>query len=330
MTTVEEAAPRHAARDEALAALELAGVVKSFGSQRAVDAISWSVRRGDFVGLLGPNGAGKTTLISMISGLVKIDEGKCRVFGIDTAKDLGKVKRVLGVVPQDLAIYPELSARDNLRFFGAMYGLGGAELKDRTEDALRRVGLEDRAVRPAAGKFSGGQKRRLNIAAALLHRPEILILDEPTVGIDPQSRNFVFETLRELNREGMTIVYVTHYMEEVEALCRTVAIVDHGRLIEEGPLERVLERHGSSLVRLGLSAEERQLAVELLEQHPEVSHRVLEDGDLQIAAKALPDAVALVTRILTDIAPSPETCKILPPSLETVFIELTGNQLRDS
>lgn len=311
-------------------ALEVVDIVKRFGDHRVVDGITWSVGRGDFVGLLGPNGAGKTTLISMIAGLIKIDDGACRVMGIDVAKATDKAKNVLGVVPQDLAIYPELSARSNLTFFGAMYGLRGAELRARTDDALRRVGLEDRATRPLAGKFSGGQKRRLNIAAALLHRPDVLILDEPTVGIDPQSRNFVFETLRELNGEGMTIIYVTHYMEEIEALCRTVAIMDEGRLIEEGTLDDVLERHGSSLVQLGLDPEDIVRASALLDQHPEVSYRRLDDDVLQISAKALQDAVSIVTRILTEIAPNPHSCKILPPSLETVFIALTGNQLRDS
>ncbi|MEA5453700.1 ABC transporter ATP-binding protein [Sinomonas sp. JGH33] len=329
MTTFQQA-PAGSAASGTDAALELNSIVKSFGTTLAVDGISWTVRRGDFVGLLGPNGAGKTTLISIIAGLVKNDSGQARVLTIDTSKEPNRVKGVLGIVPQDLAVYPELSARDNLQFFGAMYGLRGRELKSRIDDALRRVGLDDRAARPAVGKFSGGQKRRLNIAAALLHRPQILILDEPTVGIDPQSRNYIFDTLRELNRGGMTIVYVTHYMEEVEALCRTVAIVDHGRIIEEGPLDDILARHGTSLVRLTLRPEELRSAVALLEQHPEVTHRITGDGVLQISSRALQDAVALVTRILADIAPNPESCQILPPSLETVFIELTGNQLRDA
>lgn len=329
MTVATVAPLRQSARAPQADALELVGIEKAFAGQRVVDGITWTVGRGDFVGLLGPNGAGKTTLISMIAGLVKIDGGECRVQGIDARRQPGRVKEVLGVVPQDLAVYPELSARSNLVFFGSMYGLGGSELRARVEDALERVGLADRAARPAVGKFSGGQKRRLNIAAALLHRPEVLILDEPTVGIDPQSRGFIFDTLRELNREGMTIVYVTHYMEEIEALCRTVAIVDHGTLVEQGPLEEVLERHGTSLVQLGLAPDELTAAVALVDQHPEVAYRVSDDGVLQISAHALPDAVALVTRILTDIAPNPEACRILPPSLETVFIELTGNQLRD-
>lgn len=332
MTTAKEAPPAPVVQTHTpvAQALEVTGIVKRFGDHRAVDGITWSVGRGDFVGLLGPNGAGKTTLISMIAGLVKIDEGSCHVMGIDVAKSTDKAKNVLGVVPQDLAIYPELSARANLTFFGSMYGLKGAELRARVDDALRRVGLEDRATKPLAGKFSGGQKRRLNIAAALLHRPDVLILDEPTVGVDPQSRSFVFETLRELNDEGMTIIYVTHYMEEIESLCRTVAIIDEGRLIEEGTLDEVLERHGTSLVHLGLTAGDIARASALLDQHPEVAYRLLDDDVVQISAKALQDAVSIVTRILTEIAPQPESCKILPPSLETVFIALTGNQLRDS
>lgn len=328
MTNVQEAAqPKISTKKTA--AISLTGITKTFGKATVVNNINLNVEKGSFIGLLGPNGAGKTTTISIVSGLIAADAGRCEVAGFDVAREAGRVKKVLGVVPQDLAVYPELSARQNLQFFGAMYGLRGTELSNRVEDALTRVGLGDRAKKPAVGKFSGGQKRRLNIAAALLHRPEILILDEPTVGVDPQSRNHIFDTLRELNREGMTIVYVTHYMEEVEALCSEVAIIDHGTVIERGTLADILQQHGTSVVRLVLTPLEAEAARSLLERHPEVTWRSTENEALEISAKHLQDAIAVLTEILTLVAPNPEACEILPPSLETVFIALTGNRLRD-
>lgn len=326
MTYVQEATPP--LTTTRTAALSLTGVSKAFGKTTVVDNVDLTVEKGSFIGLLGPNGAGKTTTISIISGLIDADSGCCEVAGFDVARETARVKKVLGVVPQDIAIYPELSARQNLQFFGSMYGLRGKELTNRITDALTRVGLSDRATKPVAGKFSGGQKRRLNIAAALLHRPGILILDEPTVGVDPQSRNHIFDTLRELNREGMTIIYVTHYMEEVEALCSEVAIIDHGTVIERGTLTDILQ-HGTSLVRLVLSPAETASAKALLKQHPEVTWRSTESGALEISANQLQDAIAVLTKILTDIAPNPEACEILPPSLETVFIALTGNRLSE-
>ncbi|WP_426520632.1 ABC transporter ATP-binding protein [Diaminobutyricibacter sp. McL0618] len=327
MTTVEEAAPRLDATRSG-PALVIKELTKSFGTNTVVDHVSLTIPHGAFLGLLGPNGAGKTTLISMLSGLVQPDSGDCEVFGIDSKQDLPRAKKLLGVVPQDLAIYPELSARDNLRFFGAMYGLRGAELRDRTADALERVGLADRATKLAVGKFSGGQKRRLNIAAALLHQPHMLILDEPTVGVDPQSRNYIFETLRELNGSGMTILYVTHYMEEVEALCDEVAIIDRGQVIEHGRLTDVLNTHGKSIVRLRVSAAEQVIACAYLDTQSQVSWRD-HDGGLEISSKNLQDVITVLTSILLTVSSTPEDCQILPPSLETVFINLTGNRLRD-
>lgn len=326
--TIAQDPTRPDAMSVAVPALSIDTVTKAFSGITAVDHVSLTVEPGAFLGLLGPNGAGKTTLISMISGLVPSDSGSCEILGADTRTDAARARRLLGVVPQDLAIYPELSAYENLAFFGAMYGLRGKGLGVRIEDALDRVGLLDRVRKPAVGTFSGGQKRRLNIAAALLHRPRVLILDEPTVGVDPQSRNHIFETLRELNAEGTTIIYVTHYMEEVEALCREVAIIDHGTVIERGLLSDVLAAHGSSVVRLLLSETERAEAIALLSQRPGISWR--EDGRrLEITSSALQSAIDALTAILTKVAPRPQECQILPPSLETVFIALTGNRLRD-
>jgi ABC-2 type transport system ATP-binding protein len=327
--TIVQEASAPPATDGVGPALVLTGISKKFGSATVLDDVSLTVNRGDFLGLLGPNGAGKTTLISIISGLVRSDSGLCEIFGLDAKRNLAEIKKHLGVVPQDLAIYPELSARANLRFFGSMYGLGGKELNERVNDALERVGLQDRARHPSVGKFSGGQKRRLNIAAALLHRPHVLILDEPTVGVDPQSRNFIFDTLRELNRAGMTIIYVTHYMEEVEALCNEVAIIDHGKVLERGRLNEVLSAHGASVVRLSLAADELVAAIEFLSTRIDVSWRE-NNGYLEISSSQLQHVIDALTGILRDIAPNPRECQILPPSLETVFIQLTGNSLRDA
>lgn len=327
MTIVQEVAPT-AVTDDPQSALTLSGLTKKYAGETVVNDVSLTVRQGDFLGLLGPNGAGKTTLISVISGLIPSDSGTYSLFGMESRRNLSQIKKLLGVVPQDLAVYPELNAHDNLIFFGSMYGLRGKELRGRVDDALRRVGLADRGKKPTVGKFSGGQKRRLNIAAALLHRPKVLILDEPTVGVDPQSRNYIFDTLRELNDAGMTIVYVTHYMEEVEALCNEVAIMDHGRVIERGALTNILNTHGTSVIRLKLSESESTAAHAFLTGQPDLTWRE-NNGYLEISSKQLNDATTALTTILSTIAPHPDECQILPPSLETVFITLTGKTLRD-
>lgn len=326
--TISSERLRQTSPDTVGKALVLNDVRKKYGQSIAIDGVNLVVQRGTFMGLLGPNGAGKTTLISIISGLIKNDSGDCQVVGYDTRRNAARVKQVLGVVPQDVALYPELNGWDNLMFFGSMYGLRGSVLQQRVHDALLRVSLRERAKKLAVGKYSGGQKRRLNIAAALLHRPQVLILDEPTAGVDPQSRNHIFETLRELNLEGMTILYTTHYMEEVEALCNEAAILDHGKIIECGALRDILERHGSSVVRLKLTEGQLAAAEIFLQRRQEVSWN-RNDSYLTISAKHLQDAVNVLTTILRDIAPNPEACHILPPSLETVFIQLTGNGLRD-
>jgi ABC-2 type transport system ATP-binding protein len=223
--------------------LEVRGLGKDYGARAAVAAIDLDVAAGEIVGLLGPNGAGKTTTISMISGVVTPSRGTARIDGHDIRAEARAARAALGVAPQDLAIYEPLTATENLRFFGALYGLGGALLAERIAWALGVAGLTDRAREPAA-KFSGGMKRRLNLAAGLLHKPRLLVLDEPTVGVDPQSRNHIFETIRALRAGGMTILYTSHYMEEVEALCDRVAIMDAGKLVALGAVAELRARHG--------------------------------------------------------------------------------------
>jgi linearmycin/streptolysin S transport system ATP-binding protein len=208
---------------------------KAFGSLVAVDDVSFSIEPGQLLGLLGPNGAGKTTTVSMITGLVTPDRGSVLVDGHALGGDTDPIKNRIGLVPQDLALYDELTARDNLRFFGALYNLGGAALAAAMQQALDLVGLADRA-RDLVKTFSGGMKRRLNLAAGLLHNPDILLLDEPTVGVDPQSRNAIFDNLETLKRRGKALLYTTHYMEEAERLADRIVVIDHGRVIANDTL----------------------------------------------------------------------------------------------
>jgi ABC-2 type transport system ATP-binding protein len=215
--------------------LEVRHLRKSFGPQLAVDDVSFSLEAGRLVGLLGPNGAGKTTTVSMVAGLVTPERGEVLVAGRRLAGETDPAKRKIGLVPQDLALYDELTARDNLRFFGALFGLTGRALDDAIGSVLGLVGLADRA-RDAVRTFSGGMKRRLNLAAGLLHDPDVLLLDEPTVGVDPQSRNAIFDNLETLKARGKALLYTTHYMEEAERLADRIVVVDHGRVIADDTL----------------------------------------------------------------------------------------------
>ena len=218
--------------------LEARHLRKVYGDIVAVDDVSFSVGRGELIAVLGPNGAGKTTTVSIICGLVPPDRGEVRIGGAPLGGDTDPLKRRIGLVPQDLALYDELSAVDNLRFFGGLFGLSGHRLTTAMESVLTLVGLAERS-RDRVGTFSGGMKRRLNLAAGLLHDPDILLLDEPTVGVDPQSRNAIFGNLEELKRRGKTLVYTTHYMEEAERLADRVVIIDRGRVVADDSVERL-------------------------------------------------------------------------------------------
>jgi len=232
--------------------LSVRGLGKDYGERTAVHAIDLAVARGECLGLLGPNGAGKTTTISMICGVVTRTRGSVSIGGHDLASAPFAAKAKLGLVPQDLAIYEELTAIQNLDYFGALYGLSGAALAKRIGWALEVVGLSDRAREPAK-RFSGGMKRRLNLAAGLLHEPALLILDEPTVGVDPQSRNHIFETVKRLHANGTAVIYTSHYMEEVEALCDRVAIIDHGKIVADGTIAELIAKHARKGIRIELA-----------------------------------------------------------------------------
>ncbi len=305
-----------------MTALELRGLGKDYGARTAVGAIDLEVRRGECLGLLGPNGAGKTTTISMACGVVTPTRGSVTICGIALAKDPRAAKAKLGLVPQELAIYEDLSALQNLRYFGALYGLGGDQLATRIDWALGVVGLRDRATDPVK-KHSGGMRRRLNLAAGLLHEPELLILDEPTVGVDPQSRNHIFETVRALRDKGMTIVYTSHYMEEVEALCDRVAIIDAGAILTTGSVGELIAQHAGKGIELELAGDAEK-AAEAAAVHGSITRegatlRVVPTAGLAPVLAAIEGAGAKVARIQSREA-----------NLETAFLALTGKTLRDA
>jgi ABC-2 type transport system ATP-binding protein len=232
--------------------IEAKRLVKRYGDFEAVKGLSFAIRRGEIFGFLGPNGAGKTTTISMLSCLLEPTQGTAIVAGYDVVRQSNEVKRRIGLVPQELALYPTLSARDNLEYFGSIYGLHGRALRQRVDDVLEMVNLTDHA-KAAVKVYSGGMKRRLNIAAGLLHCPEVLFLDEPTVGVDPQSRNAIFEHVERMRDEGMTVLYTTHYIEEAERLCDRVAIIDEGRIIALDTPRKLINDLGEGIIHLGVA-----------------------------------------------------------------------------
>ncbi|PWB74953.1 MAG: export ABC transporter ATP-binding protein [Holophagae bacterium] len=301
---------------------------RSFGDLVAVDDVSFEVRDGEILGLLGPNGAGKTTTLCMISGVLKPDSGRVLVDGRDIWLEPTVVKRHLGVVPQEVAVYEDLTARDNLSFWGSLYGLSGSELKERVDEGLSRVGLADRAG-DRVKSFSGGMKRRLNLCMGLLHRPRFLLLDEPTVGIDPQARLNILEVIRGVAAGGTTVLYTTHYMEEAQELCDRIAIIDHGRILTVGTLDELTRLAGEAeVLRLtggfaGGEARDRLQAI--------AGVRVLQAGDgsamLSVAAGG-PGLLAVLPAVLAS-GLALDDVSIQRPNLQSVFISLTGRELRD-
>ena len=308
--------------------VEAQGLVKRYGDIEAVRGLSFAIRRGEIFGFLGPNGAGKTTTISMLSCLLEPTGGTAIVAGYDVVRAPQQVKRRIGLVPQELALYPTLSARDNLNFYGRIYGLHGRALRRRVDEVLEMVGLAERAA-SAVKTFSGGMKRRLNIAAGLLHRPEVLFLDEPTVGVDPQSRNAIFEHVERLNAAGMTILYTTHYMEEAERLCHRVAIIDEGRIIALDTPRKLVTDLGGGIIHLGIADGMAEGLLEQIRARPEVRAVTRLDGKVKVEAtraqEALVGLLALFNRTDTDVT----SLEVLEPNLETVFLHLTGKRLRD-
>jgi ABC-2 type transport system ATP-binding protein len=301
---------------------------KSFGELEAVKGVSLQVARGEVFGLLGPNGAGKTTTISMLTALLEPTSGTVTVNGLDLATHTAEVKAQMGLVPQELALYMTLSARQNLMFFGRIYGLRGKELRNRVDEVLQIIDLTDRADDPV-GKYSGGMKRRVNIAAGLLHRPQVLFLDEPTVGVDPQSRNAILESVEQLSTQGMGVLYTTHYMEEAQRLCHRVAIVDDGRIIAQDTPSALIRSLGGGVVMLGVAAGTREDLADCIGQLPAVRSVVRTDGVVKIETQRFQEALIGALQITSELDVRVTSLEILEPNLESVFLHLTGKKLRE-
>jgi ABC-2 type transport system ATP-binding protein len=308
--------------------LSCAGLRKAFGDRVAVDDVGFTIARGETYGLLGPNGAGKTTTISMVCGLLERDGGEVTVAGRPLSPRSTDAKAALGLVPQDVALYDDLSARENLRFFGRLQGLEGRELAARVDAVLDLVGLADRA-KDRVAEFSGGMKRRANIAVGLLHRPQLLVLDEPTVGVDPQSRNAILSSVEVLGGEGLSVLYTTHYMEEAERLCDRIGILDEGRLVAEGTRRELLARLGAGeqvVVSGDGDLDAFAAACADLPGTLGVEHR---DGRVAVRVADGSTALAGIVGAGQRAGVTFAGIELVEPDLEDVFLGLTGKALRD-
>lgn len=308
--------------------LEIRDLKKSYGKRTAVDGISFNVDEGEIYGILGPNGAGKSTTLSMICGLISQREGTIRVGGFDLTRYPVKAKKLIGIVPQETALYPMLSAKENLRFFGTINGIAASKINEAVSKALKIVGLEDRAS-GRISKFSGGMKRRLNIAAGLIHEPKLLIMDEPTVGIDPQSRNHILNTVKELKNSGMTVIYTSHYVDEVEYLCDRIAVMDHGRIISEGTLFELMKKE-SEFQKLTINCERMPAGCgDIIKKLPFVEEVFSFNDYIDIITS---NAEKILPRAFSEIISkggSVSEIKIQKPDLESLFLKLTGRTLRN-
>ena len=310
-----------------MAFLDIQHLVYAYGQQRAIDDVSLGVQAGQCFGLLGPNGAGKSTLLSILSCYREAGGGKAELLGQPLSPKNVAIRSAIGLAPQEIAVYGPLSARENLEFFGKLYGLRGAALRNRVDSLLEAVGLTNKAD-ARVETFSGGMQRRMNLAAALVHEPKLLLLDEPTAGVDPQSRNHLFEEIRRCNREGTTIIYTTHYMEEVEALCDQVAIMDHGRIIANDSLAALLQRMPSK-VHLELQ-EAKPSLVQRLQTEPAFTVHITEEGrHLLLESKAHDTLLTRLIQLLQVEQVEPKKVQASSPTLEGVFLHLTGRALRD-
>jgi ABC-2 type transport system ATP-binding protein len=301
---------------------------KRYGDRTAVDGVSFEIAAGECYGLLGPNGAGKTTTISMLCGLLHRDGGEVFVDGQPVHEGATSAKAAIGYVPQDIALYDELTAADNLTFFGRLYGLSGQHLAARIQFALSVVGLADRGA-DLVGSYSGGMKRRANIAAGLLHEPKLLVLDEPTVGVDPQSRHAILETVAGFGREGMAVLYTTHYMEEAERLCDRVGVIDEGRLVAEGTRrELVAKVGGRDRVRVSMSGSAAALA-ERLRLSEGIEQVEVHEGGLEVLATEGRRVLRTVVEAADAVGVEVDGIEVVQLDLEAVFLHLTGKALRD-
>lgn len=300
---------------------------KSYGTQVALNGISFSIKEGEFYGLLGPNGAGKTTIISIISTIVEADKGIVSINGMELSKNKIACKKIIGVVPQEIALYDKLSAYDNLLFWGSLYNVEKKILVQRIEETLHLLGLHDRR-NDIIKTYSGGMKRRINIASALLHTPKILFMDEPTVGIDPQSRHLIFEVIEKLHKRGITIVYTTHYMEEAERFCDRIGVIDKGEIISQGTLNELRDfskMKESIVIRFAdLNAE----AEAKLKQNIAGEFTIADSSLVYYSSDIKSDLPKLIIKC-GELGFVPTQIEIQKVNLETIFLKLTGKQLRD-
>ena len=308
--------------------VKIKGLTKKFGDFIAVDDIDLSIVEGEIYGLLGPNGAGKSTIINMICGLITTTKGSIGILGKDNQKNSSLTKRNIGVVPQDIAVYEDLTCIENVKFFASLYGIKGQELKKKAQEALEFVGLSDKAKSYPAS-FSGGMKRRLNIACAIAHTPKLLIMDEPTVGIDPQSRNHILESVKKLNDRGCTIIYTTHYMEEVEAIATMISIIDNGKVIVSGTKEElkaiVTDKNTVDVTVIdgGVIKEEE------LKKIKGVTNVSINENIVKIDSSKEISNLDKIILYFTDNEIPIKNIENKVPDLETVFLTLTGRKLRD-
>ncbi|MDP4145859.1 MAG: ABC transporter ATP-binding protein [Bacillota bacterium] len=309
--------------------LQLIDLTKKYGDFTAVDNISLKVEDGEVFGLLGPNGAGKSTTVSMISTVLQPTQGEIIVNGKSLRQNPIDCKKVMGIVPQDLALYQSLSAKDNLEFFGSLYGLYGKELKNRVDEVLDIIQLTDKRDQDVC-EFSGGMKRRVNIGAALMNNPKLLILDEPTVGIDPQSRNHILETVRRLNKEkGMTVIYTSHYMEEVEFLCKRVAIVDHGKLMALGTKEELKENLNACDTLTVSFNKASSAALSKINDLQGVEKTTLENNTISMLVSPTKRNVIDIVDDLKNLGIKLTSFRYDEVNLESIFLQMTGKSLRE-
>jgi len=308
--------------------IEAREISKSFGNVKALNNVSFKIKEGEIFGLLGPNGAGKSTIINILNTLLTPDKGEVFIEGINIKDNKNNSKLKIGVVPQEIALYEELSAIDNLLFWGSLYKIPKTELRKKANEVLEMVGLSDRK-NDDLKTYSGGMKRRINIASSILHNPKVLLMDEPTVGVDPQSRNHIFEVIEQLNKKGTTIIYTTHYMEEAERLCNNIAIIDTSKIAAQGTFEELKEISGAKdLLTIKLSDLNNSTLAGIQSSMPSIEHDIA-TNTLKIECSMLSNEISTTINNIQNAGGLIESIDTQKANLEVVFLKLTGKQLRD-